>query len=226
MEISQVLFYGLIGQAAFTAVTLGIVAFMQYRLSKKYYKLKDLEKGKLAEAEENARKQIEDAQKKALEIVNRSQSLTEETRKQMQQQILQSISNQLKEYQKIMEQVKVQVINSATQNSQKANDESVALIEELKKSAMSNINQLSVNLQQSISQQQSVLQQKMNVEFASISKAVEEYKEKRLQFVEEQITEMVVQTAKEVIGKSLSLQEHENLIMESLEKAKSENVLH
>lgn len=226
MEVSQVLFYGLIGQAAFTAVTLGIVAYMQYRLSKKYYKLKDLEKGKLTEAEENARKQIEDAQKKALEIVNKSQSLTEETRSQMQKQILQSISNQLQEYQKIMEQVKGQVIDSATQNSQKANQEAVVLIEELKKSAMNNINQLSLNLQQTISQQQSALQQKVDVEFASISKAVEEYKNKRLEFVEQQITEMVVQTAKEVIGKSLSLQEHEELIMESLEKAKSENVLH
>lgn len=215
MEISQVLFYGLIGQAAFTAVTLGIVAFMQYRLSQKYYKLKDLEKGKLAQAEENARKQIEDAQKKALEIVNRSQQLTEETRKQMQQQILQSISKQLQEYQQIMEQVKGVMLQEASE-----------LTGELKAAATADINKMSSEVQKTISQQQAALQQKVDLEFSSISKVVDEYKEKRLEFIEQQITEMVIQTAKEVIGKSLSLQEHEDLIMQALEKAKSENVLH
>lgn len=91
---------------------------------------------------------------------------------------------------------------------------------------MANINLMSVNLQKNIADQQAALKQKVDLEFGSIAKAIEDYKTRRIEFVDQQIVEVVAQTAKEVLGKVINPAEHEELIMSSLEKAKSENILH
>lgn len=51
---------------------------------------------------------------------------------------------------------------------------------------------------------------------------VEDYRRERLKKVEEQIYEIISNLSQEVLGKSLSLREHEKLIFEALKKAKKQ----
>lgn len=55
-------------------------------------------------------------------------------------------------------------------------------------------------------------------------KEVEEYKKNKLIKVDSQIREIVIAAAREVIGRAISLSEHEDLVTKALEKAKKEQI--
>lgn len=58
----------------------------------------------------------------------------------------------------------------------------------------------------------------------TIEKELEEYKKMRLQQADRTITHIVQEVSQEILNKSLPLEDHQRLIIESLEKAKSEGV--
>jgi len=53
---------------------------------------------------------------------------------------------------------------------------------------------------------------------------IEKYKQDRLKAVDEQLREIVVRAAREVIGRSISFSEHEDLVNRALERAKKEKL--
>ncbi len=55
-------------------------------------------------------------------------------------------------------------------------------------------------------------------------KEVEQYKKNRLEQVDEQVRDIIFRAAKEVIGRSISFSEHEDLVNKALEKAKKEKI--
>jgi F0F1-type ATP synthase membrane subunit b/b' len=55
-------------------------------------------------------------------------------------------------------------------------------------------------------------------------KEVEEYKKNKISKVDEQIREIVISAAREVIGRAISLSEHEDLVNKALEKAKKDQI--
>lgn len=57
-----------------------------------------------------------------------------------------------------------------------------------------------------------------------IEKEAEEYRQNKLKKVDEQIREIVQSAAKEVIGRAISLSEHEDLVTKALEKAKKDRI--
>ncbi len=55
-------------------------------------------------------------------------------------------------------------------------------------------------------------------------KEVEDYKKNRVEQVDEQVRDIVFRAAKEVIGRSISFSEHEDLVNKALERAKKEKI--
>ncbi len=59
---------------------------------------------------------------------------------------------------------------------------------------------------------------------SKIEKDAEEYRKNKLLAVDEQIRQIVLSAAREVIGRSISLTEHEDLVTKALERAKKDKV--
>lgn len=57
-----------------------------------------------------------------------------------------------------------------------------------------------------------------------IEKEIEEYKKTRMQEIDQTIAGIIQKAAQEVFNKSISLSDHQNAVMQSLEKAKKEGV--
>lgn len=57
-----------------------------------------------------------------------------------------------------------------------------------------------------------------------IEKEVEEYRKNKLEKVDEQIRQIVLSAAREVIGRAISLSEHEDLVSKALERAKKDQL--
>ena len=57
-----------------------------------------------------------------------------------------------------------------------------------------------------------------------IEKEIEEYKKTRMQEIDKTVNEIVQKAAQEILNKSMSLSDHQNVVIQSLEKAKKEGV--
>lgn len=59
----------------------------------------------------------------------------------------------------------------------------------------------------------------------SIEKEIEKYKQSQLQQLDQSIKKIIQKVSQEVLNKSISVEDHEKLVIDALEKAKSERVL-
>lgn len=58
--------------------------------------------------------------------------------------------------------------------------------------------------------------------FSRIQKQLEEYKKNQLIKIDKQIREIILDSAREVLGRSISFSEHEDLVQQALEKARKD----
>lgn len=70
-----------------------------------------------------------------------------------------------------------------------------------------------------------ILGRKVDQAIATAQGQIDDYKATQIEGLEEKVQEKVQELAKEVLGKAISLSEHEDLVMKSLEKAKKEGIL-
>ena len=59
---------------------------------------------------------------------------------------------------------------------------------------------------------------------SKVEKESEEYRKNKLTKIDEEIRQIVLSAAREVIGRAISLSEHEDLVNKALEKAKKEHI--
>lgn len=67
-------------------------------------------------------------------------------------------------------------------------------------------------------------QKQIQLTSAEANRQVEEYKNSRLKLIDDEIKKVVEKTSRDILGKTLSLEDHEQLIKNALEQAKKEGV--
>jgi len=75
-------------------------------------------------------------------------------------------------------------------------------------------------------QQSSVfyIQKRLNQEFENAHLEIKTYKDEQLRKVEESIDRIVLRLSEDIIGRAISLENHERLVLEALNKAKEEGI--
>jgi len=81
------------------------------------------------------------------------------------------------------------------------------------------LNQLTSNLHQQAQTTQTHLSDKLSSDYDQTQKDFKAYQQKRLEFFEDQVTNLVNQTASEMLHQSLSLEQHQFLIDQALDQA-------
>ncbi|OGC98693.1 hypothetical protein A2W16_01305 [Candidatus Amesbacteria bacterium RBG_16_48_31] len=72
---------------------------------------------------------------------------------------------------------------------------------------------------------QQAVAKKINDKYARLEQELEEYKKHRWEEIESKLAEIIKQVSQKVLGKSLGVQEHSDLIIQALEEAKRKNVI-
>lgn len=72
---------------------------------------------------------------------------------------------------------------------------------------------------------QKIVEGKIEEDYKRVEKEIEDYKKERLQKVEDHVYDIIQNVSKLILGKTLSIEEHERLILEALNKAKQEGVI-
>lgn len=191
--------------------------FLRYHLQEKSLQKINATKDRSAEIIQTAIQQAEEILKQAdnLKIESNDQARKElETLTQQQKETLekaaQEMLEQFSDTIKHLEEKDIDIFGNITKDI-----ESVAAKE---------VQQFEKQLQASTIGKQQVIDQKIQEAYNQTRQEIEAYKKAKMARIDEEIYVILRQAVKEIIGKRLTFEDHKELVMKALEKAKGEMV--
>lgn len=178
----------------------------------------------LDEAGAKAVKIIDDANSKALDIVNKVTLSTDSASEKFKEDLTSISSAQIKEFEKATSDF----ANIYSQILQDLKIKNVEVFQKVSKDIETNtveeIKNFKESMQKLTTLSQKEVKRKIDADYSIAKKEIENYKKEELQKIESGIYVLLEKMSKLVLGKALSLTEHEDLIEKSLEKAKKEGL--
>lgn len=204
--------------AAFLTAILGLVlAFvtLSYReLVKKYFHLRKENDEMSASAKAKSDAIIKDAQVKALRIIQEAELISGDTKKVLEDKLQSATSQQISEFNNFLSKAQSDLNNVLASVSKDITEQSVTEIEVFKKSLENQTLKAQEALKSVIGESNKKLESEMAV-----------IREKRVKELDEAIFEIIRKVSKEVLTSSINTKDHEDLIVKSLEEAKSQGLI-
>lgn len=231
MSIEPIIFFDMAAAILVLALALVAIVFYLSRVMKilhANFRMRDeafqKNAGLLDEARNKAVKIIDDANNKALDIVNKVALSTDVVSENFNREISHISSSQIKEFEKATSDF-IKLYSQILQDLKIKNIEVFQTTsKDIETNTMEEIKNFKESMQKLTTLSQEEVKGKINSDYEAAKKEIEGYKKEELQRIDLGIYELLEKTAKLVLGKALSLSEHEDLIEESLEKAKKEGI--
>lgn len=197
------------------AVTLITIVFYFSRSIKKNPDL-------LTEANAKSVKIIDEANNKAMDIINKANLSTDTASGSFNRQITHIASLQVKEFEKTTSNF-IKLHNQVLQELKSKNIEVLQNVsKDIEISSTQEIKDFRDSMKNLTVSSQNLVKEKIDADYKSAQKEIEDYYGKSIARMDEKIYEMLKKISKMVLGKALNLSEHEDLILQALEKAKKE----
>lgn len=178
----------------------------------------------LSETRQKAIKMIDDANNKALDIINKITLSTDIASENFNSEISRVSAVQIKEFEKTTSDFTALY----SQILQDLKTKNIEIFQDVSKDIEVNTNDEIKNFKESMQKlttlSQEEVKKKIDLDYKNSKKEIEDYKKEQLKKIDLEIYEFLEKISKIVLGKALSLSEHEDLIEKSLEKAKKEGV--
>lgn len=222
---TQVLFYGTIILTALMGAVLGYVAISYRKLIEKYEKIRasqeeeahGLETQKTQIIEEGRRQAgliIADAQTKAAKLVGEAGTFSDQTKQILEIELKKTQAAELDYYRKALEEIQKGAVATLG-----------GIPKDVKDVVVKEIDAVRASLSLEIQKAQQETRQMLAASYKKMEEEVEAHKKERLKKIDEKIFEILKIVATRAIGKSLSFEDHEDVVIKALEDAKRENVL-
>lgn len=178
--------------------------------------------GLLDEARAKAVKIIDDANNQALDIISKVTLSTDAASDNFKHELSQSSSTQIKEFEKATSDF-TNIYSKILQDLKTKNIEVFQSVsKDIEDNTMEEIKNFKESMQKLTTLSQKEVKKKIDTDYDTAKKEIDDYKTEELRKIDSGIYELLEKISKLVLGKALSLSEHENLIEKSLEKAKKE----
>jgi len=225
MTIEPIVFFALIIDIFILSLSLGAIVIYYTRTVRK---LQTLNKEKDITQKEILQKSdliLEEAREKALKIVSDANLFDDSTKKLFDQELKRIQEGQVN----TLEKLSYDLLNSYQKELTDLKDNNIKIVNNISKdiesSTVSELKDFKEILKKETFESQKIVEGKIEEAYKAAQKDIEDYKIVQLKKVEGQIYEIIQNVSKIVLGKTLSLQEHEQLVMDALEKAKKEEVI-
>jgi len=156
------------------------------------------------EALAKERKILEDAASEATQIISQTEFLTDESKNALGQ---------------ALEKMEDQIEKDAGTTSHEFNKTYSTSLQKLAAESLKEFQTITKNMEVDLQNQTKNYRDSM---LPILQKELEEYKTMRMQQAERTVTHVIQEVAQEILNKSLSLEDHQQLLIEALEKAKKE----
>lgn len=229
MFIEPIVFYTLTGSVFVLGASL-VIFLASYLQTVK--KVKSLEKEKeniheevikiLNKTHEKAFDIIAQAHKKAAEIIANTKTFSKDTENLVKDELDTLSQHGLEEFQHSSGDLQ----KLYQQELEEAKKDSVNILGNISKDvaniAKDEVSDFKEVLQKETVESQKIVEEKIEEAYKNAEKSVEEYKTKQIEHIQEKLLDVVKDATEEIIGKSLSLDDHNDLVIQALEKAKQE----
>jgi F0F1-type ATP synthase membrane subunit b/b' len=211
INMSALLFQGITLIANFLILSFVAYYFLRFRAKEKEL---DARSGKIDteyhQVIDNAlaheRKILEDATSEATRIISGAQNISDSSK----YAVTQALENIAKDIQSQAANI-AQGFMGNYQNSLKG----------LSDQSLLNVQNITKGLETELQTELAKFHEKMLPE---LEQELENYKQARLKQIEETVTRVIGEVSQEVLNKSINISDHENLVIQSLERAKKEGV--
>ncbi|OGH22094.1 MAG: hypothetical protein A3F31_00110 [Candidatus Levybacteria bacterium RIFCSPHIGHO2_12_FULL_38_12] len=233
MTIEPTIFFNIMGSLFVLGIALIVVGVLYIktlkkldRLHKREIKIDEETHKKALHLIQNSRDKgyeiIQDANIKAQEILKNAASITDKSKTVLEKELEKVYKKQVKDlgttsnellddYQKLLEDAKKDSLNMVKNISKS-----------IEMSALSEVQDFKDVLRQETLVSQKVVAEKIQQEYDQIQEDVKAYKQEKLKQVEDSLFALLKKVSEETIGKTLSLEQHEELVLEALERGKKE----
>lgn len=178
----------------------------------------------LEKAKKESLKLISDSNNEAQKILGEAHELSDESKKvledglqsisQRQHQALEKTSNDLLAYYKgIVDQQKQSSLDTLSRVSK-----------DMEEKILEEVDDFGEVLRKETVETQKQVEQKISRKYEDLEKELESYREKQLKKIDERVFELIARVTKLVLGRAISLEEHQSMVLEALEEAKKEGV--
>lgn len=220
-----IVFYGSAVVVSLLGVVLVIVALSYHKALREVKGLRDenellkkrgssLAEEELTRAREKSHQIITQADAKASQIVSQADIFSAQVKQQFAADLKAIIAKEEIDFEGLQKQIHetaTKVLQDVSQSVRSDTEKSVA--------------QFQQTLSNEMKKSQEQVRQSIESGYANVVREIDEYKVLLLGQVERHIYEIVRTTTKKVIGSSLSIEEHQELIVKALEEAKREHIL-
>jgi len=213
LEINQTIILLIFASFFLLICVLVFVLLLYLKLNQRYQEL-ELEKGKdpkliLARAEFRAQKILEQANQEAKKLVEETENFLRKHQAFLSEELRRSSDAYLKVYNENLSQIQKDTYKMI-QN----------IPNDIKTYIITAIDGFRLSLSHDAAQTQQKIAQKLEESLISAQHEIERYKEERKREIDEKLFEFVKEVVKRVLGKQISIDEHEKLVLKALEEAK------
>lgn len=206
------------------ALGLVVVAIYLSKLTKTLHNDSGTKNATLEEARIKAIKIIDDANNQAVDIISKATLSTDLSSQNFKEDLANASSDQIKKFEKATSDF----TNMYTKTLQDLRTKNIEVFQNISKDIETNTMDEVKNFKESMKRlttlSQKEVKRKIEVDYEAARKEIESYKKEELGKIDLKIYEFLGKVSKLVLGKAISLSEHEDLIEKSLEKAKKEGV--
>ncbi|MCL5114029.1 MAG: hypothetical protein M1372_02560 [Patescibacteria group bacterium] len=235
MSIDPLIFFDLIAAVFLLSLAITAIAISYARAVKKfnsYQKEADLlltqihkkESDLLEDARIKAGKIIEEANVKAQDILNSTNNLNNDSKKTLEDALEKLVKHQAGYFEKVSEDF----LKTYQQELASLKEKNIEILRNVSKNieedTTNEVKDFDSVLEKETIASQKIVEEKIEQEYTKIQKDTEEYRSQMIKKVDEQIYKIIEEVSKQVLGKGLSLQEHEDLVIDALSKAKKEGI--
>lgn len=176
-------------------------------------------------AHEDYQRVIESASKKAEEIILHASEIKQETTNELQE----SVEIMLEDQKKVLEEASLALSKKFEDQLKQVNDNNIQMLKNIYKGIENDVESDYSEYKDVIKKQtfeaENIAKEKIKQEYEKLELEVKEYREKMMNKVNDDIYKILINISKDVFGKALNPKEHEDLIIDALNKAKKENII-
>lgn len=216
---------------AISVSLIAIVLLFAFIVNKLHSYQKELEKFKtqtkdvVGQAQNEYLDILDSANKKAEEMIANSVNSGDKLRKLHGESFEKLAGNQ----QKTLLDTSKQLLESYKKDMDKLNNDNINILNNISKDIVrysnSQLEDFKRMLQEETLSSQKIVGDKIEKDYNELQKKLEAYKEEKLKKVDENIIDILLVISKQTIGRTLSFEDHRDLILEALDKAKQKGGL-
>lgn len=215
-----------------SVVSLTLLFYSAYKLRNAYKKLSitsDEEKKRWQELEQKAQNDYQEiiavANKKAEEIISQANNVNTKSVASFEDAITSMLQNQKDS----LETNSLEISKKHEQEVKELNNKIIILLtniyKDIESTSRADLEAYKAAIKKQTFDAEKLAEEKVQQEYLRLEKEIEEKKAKKMQELEENIYKIISNISKDIIGKSLDLSSHEDLIVKSLDDAKNEGVI-